>query len=43
MSRWPVFIAVGLGVVVMVNAAFIYVAIATAPDVDPTYTHNQDR
>jgi hypothetical protein len=34
---WPVAIAVGLALVVMVNAIFIYVAVKGADDVAPSY------
>jgi hypothetical protein len=43
MERWPVFIAIGLGIVVLVNLGFITVAIAYAPDVEPSYSNTQDR
>lgn len=43
MERWPVFIAIGLGLVVLVNGVMIAVAVANAPDVDPSYTNSQDR
>lgn len=43
MERWPVFIAVGLGLVVLMNVVMIAIAVSHAPDVDPSYTNTQDR
>lgn len=43
MNRWPVFLAAGLTVVVLVNLAMIWIAIETAPDVEPSYSQTQDR
>jgi hypothetical protein len=43
MHRWPVFVAIGLGTVVLVNAAFLAIALASAPDLEPSYVHAQDR
>jgi len=34
---WPVAIAVGLTLVVLVNAIFIYIAVKGADDVAPSY------
>lgn len=36
-STWPIGIAVMLGIVVLVNLLFLYVAITHADHVDPTY------
>jgi hypothetical protein len=36
---WPLAIAVGLALVVLVNAVFIYVAVTGADDVAPSYVH----
>lgn len=35
---WPVIIVVGLAVVVLVNAVFIYIAVKGADAVVPSYT-----
>lgn len=35
--RWPMGIAAGLLIVVAVNVAFIWIALDTAPEVDPDY------
>ncbi|MCB9675298.1 MAG: hypothetical protein H6737_09290 [Alphaproteobacteria bacterium] len=40
---FPLGIAVGLGLMVLWNIFFVYQAIATAPDVDPGYTHAKER
>jgi hypothetical protein len=34
---WPLAIAVGLALVVLVNAVFIYIAVKGADDVAPSY------
>ena len=36
---WPIAIAVGLALVVLVNAIFIYIAVSGADDVAPSYVH----
>jgi hypothetical protein len=36
---WPVAIASGLLLVVVVNVAFIWVAVRTAPQIEPSYEH----
>jgi len=36
-KRWPVLITVGLILVVVVNALFIYIAVSGADDVVPSY------
>lgn len=36
---WPVAIASGLLLVVAVNLAFIWIAIETAPEIEPSYEH----
>jgi hypothetical protein len=43
MNRWPVILFVGMAVVVAVNLGFIWVAVATAPDIDPSYSGTQER
>ncbi|MCA9571326.1 MAG: hypothetical protein KC656_25980 [Myxococcales bacterium] len=40
---FPIGIAVGLGVMVLWNVFFIYMAISTAPDVRTDYTHAIER
>lgn len=39
---WPIFITVGLVLVVLVNALFIYIAVSGADDVVPSY-HTEER
>ncbi len=34
---WPIFITVGLALVILVNAVFIYIAVSGADDVVPSY------
>ena len=36
-NLWPILITILLVVVIAVNAAFIYIAVAGADDVDPAY------
>lgn len=43
MERWPLIIAGGLLVVVLVNAGFIWIAIHSAPEIEPSYEMTQDR
>jgi hypothetical protein len=38
-SPWPWAIGLGLLLVVLVNATFAYVAIRTAPQIEPSYEH----
>jgi hypothetical protein len=38
---WPVIITVLLGVVIAVNAAFIFIAVKGADDVDPAYVQGE--
>jgi hypothetical protein len=38
---WPVLITVGLVLVVLVNAVFIYIAVSGADDVVPSYQTEQ--
>ncbi len=40
---FPAGIAAGLGLMVVWNMFFIYQAVSSAPDVDPTYTHAKSR
>jgi hypothetical protein len=35
--RWPIGIAIGLALVILVNLAFIYIAVSGADDVAPSY------
>ena len=42
-DRWPAALFLGLLVVVFVNLGFVWVAVATAPDIDPSYTNTQQR
>jgi hypothetical protein len=35
--RWPIGIAIGLALVILVNLAFIYIAVSGADDVVPSY------
>jgi len=37
MKRWPAAIAIGLGLVVLVNIGMSWIAISNAPDVVPSY------
>ena len=39
---WPVLITLGLVLVVLVNAVFIYIAVSGADDVVPSY-HTEER
>lgn len=39
--RWPVGIAVGLAIVVLVDAFFIWAAVRNAPVVDQSYVEAQ--
>ncbi len=34
---WPILITVGLAIVILVNAVFIYIAVSGADDVVPSY------
>lgn len=36
---WPYYLAGGLLIVVLVNAVFIWTAVSTAPEIDPSYEH----
>jgi hypothetical protein len=36
--EWPLLLSVGLGVVVLVNASFVWLALSTQPDIEPSYT-----
>lgn len=36
-SRWPIAVAVGLIIVVLVNLAFIYVAVSGKDEIVPSY------
>ena len=38
---WPIILTILLVVVVAVNAAFIYIAVTGADDVDPSYTQGE--
>jgi len=38
---WPILITILLVVVIAVNAAFIYIAVAGADDVDPAYVQGE--
>jgi hypothetical protein len=38
---WPVAIAVGLALVVLVNAVFVYIAVKGKEDVAPSYVHGE--
>jgi hypothetical protein len=40
---WPLGIACGLLVVVVMNAIFAIVAVRTAPQIEPSYAHSQSR
>lgn len=40
---WPLSIALGLLLVVLVNGAFAWIAIGHAPIVEPSYTHAEHR
>lgn len=35
--RWPVIIAASLGIVMLVDAVFIYVAVTGADEISPSY------
>jgi len=39
---WPILITVGLALVILVNAVFIYIAVSGADDVVPSY-HTEER
>lgn len=41
--RWPLGIALGLAVVVMVDAVFIVVSSRNAPEIEASYAESQDR
>jgi hypothetical protein len=43
MDRWPFFLALGLTLMVVVNLAFAWIAVSTAPDIEPSYTRSQER
>jgi hypothetical protein len=40
---FPLGIALGLGLMVCWNIFFVYQAVQSAPDVDPTYLHTEKR
>lgn len=37
-SPWPMAIAIGLGIVVLMNAVFIYVALSNTDPIAPSYS-----
>jgi hypothetical protein len=41
--RWPITIAVGFGIVVLVNVLFVIVAVQTHEDPLPSYANTQHR
>ncbi len=42
-ERWPLIIAAGLLVVVMVNGGFVWIALSNAPTIERSYEMDQDR
>jgi len=36
--RWPIAVAIGLAVVILVNLVFIYVAVSGRDEIVPSYT-----
>jgi hypothetical protein len=42
-SVWPFGIALALGLVVVVNAAFAWVATSTRPEIEPSYVRAADQ
>ena len=40
---WPLILATGLAVVVVVNLSFVWFATSTQPDIEPSYTHAEHR
>lgn len=40
---FPLGLGIAFGLMVLWNLVFIYVAIQTAPEVDPSYTHALER
>jgi len=41
--RWPLGVAFGLALVVLVDAAFIVIASRNAPEIEATYAESQER
>lgn len=41
--RWPLGIALGLALVVMVDVVFIMLATQNAPEIELSYTESKDR
>ena len=43
MSRWPAIIVGFFAVVIAMNCVLVYLAVSTAPELEPSYTHGNER